>query len=145
MFKSLLFTTLLIPFSASAATVAEINEELTQVGISQSQCHDNAISNQDMIACEMGTAEELDVILNREYKYLLNSEMVNGYNEDKDVLVERIRESQRNWLKFKDSNCMWEAASMLNGSGEPLLYLGCDNRMTKERIVELVKSYNDSL
>jgi uncharacterized protein YecT (DUF1311 family) len=45
--------------------------------------------------------------------------------------------SQRAWLKFRDTQCVLEAGSYAGGSMQPLVRFTCLERLTKERAQQL--------
>ncbi len=134
--KSILICLIMSISSVSfAGDLAATLSELKDLAQFEANCLDNEMnqSTYGMLMCMGNRYDAMDVILNREYKEIMKD--IEG--EEKSRLIQ----SQRDWLKFRVSNCYWEATSMLGGTGENVIYLGCMNQMTNERIEALVKFY----
>ncbi|MCJ8277091.1 MAG: DUF1311 domain-containing protein [Bdellovibrionales bacterium] len=149
----LMSSLILVLFVASPA-LAENNAyvELVEQVISiieqaQDTCHETAVSTIDMRGCESQAYDSLDSLLNREYQTILanSSNFDHGDLQTNEQLVEDFRASQRAWLAFRQANCKWQSNDAYGGTMQPLLATGCSNRMTKERIIEMVKAYNSGL
>jgi len=57
-----------------------------------------------------------------------------------------LLQSQRDWLKFRDSYCVVEGYYARGGSMEPMLVSGCLEQVTKQRtdqLRSLIKMYED--
>ena len=144
--KHLILTLILaLPVTAFAGDkpyVEDIKEEITMISMAQSQCHDQAMDNLSMKQCEAQAGEELDALLNREYKKIMSNPAHFDHGiGTAEILKKDFRNAQRAWIKFRDSNCNWHSNSFYGGTGQGLVYSGCINRMTKERITELVEHY----
>lgn len=46
-------------------------------------------------------------------------------------------ESQRAWLKFRDTQCVIESGEVAGGSMQPMVRVGCLTRLTRERTRQL--------
>ncbi len=44
---------------------------------------------------------------------------------------------QRNWLAFRDQQCLLESYAMRGGSAEPMVYSGCTETLTRARTAQL--------
>jgi uncharacterized protein YecT (DUF1311 family) len=79
--------------------------------------------------------KKADAELNKIYKELMNSLS----KTDKSLLIT----AQRNWLKYRDSHCEFEANEYEGGSIQPLIHSTCLTDCTKKRIEELIISKNN--
>ena len=48
-----------------------------------------------------------------------------------------LRDAQRAWISFRDQACLAEAYSWHGGSGQPMIYSGCQARLTTQRAEDL--------
>ncbi|WP_049779270.1 lysozyme inhibitor LprI family protein [Rhodomicrobium vannielii] len=97
-------------------------------------CLDKAMSTAATVDCIGRDFERNDAELNRIYKTLLEK---NSSEDDAQEIRGRLIESQRAWLKFRDTNCNWRGSVMLGGTGEKVIVSGCVNQMTIDRVKEL--------
>lgn len=49
----------------------------------------------------------------------------------------KLKAAEVSWLKYRDSNCVYEASASEGGSMQPMVYSFCLERMTKSRTAEL--------
>ncbi|WP_293898948.1 lysozyme inhibitor LprI family protein [Phenylobacterium sp.] len=49
-----------------------------------------------------------------------------------------LRQAERSWLNFRDSQCRYEASVYEGGSIQPMTYALCLDRVTKARTAELL-------
>ena len=73
--------------------------------------------------------EKSDAELNKTYKKLM------GLLDSK--FKKRLTETQRIWLKFRDSTCDFESDQYEGGSIQPLIYFNCLENQTQKRIEDL--------
>lgn len=95
--------------------------------------------NETNAGMQMCMGQELkiqDQNLNTEYKKLMSLLKKDSSSDSKEIL-NRIVKNQKAWIAMRDTTCDVEGIEMLGGSGEALVILGCLNRMTSERAVEL--------
>jgi uncharacterized protein YecT (DUF1311 family) len=84
-------------------------------------------------SCAQKKFAEADGRLNVEYKGLLA-------NLATSEAGEKLRVSQRAWLKYRDAEAEYEAQFYKGGSGESGIFYTCLLRMTNARIEELKAS-----
>jgi len=101
-------------------------------------CMAHAVSNLDMKRCSNMAYEYADKELNTIYNQFIN-ECKKSQNKDSNDIVDRLKSAQEAWIKFRDANCSFIAASMLGGSGEMLVQSECLGEMTRSRTIELKK------
>ncbi|BAZ07829.1 lysozyme inhibitor LprI family protein [Calothrix sp. NIES-3974] len=89
----------------------------------------NPGSNVEWKLCTAKAYQAADRRLNQVYKRLYNQ--VNG-DERKELI-----KAQQNWIKFRDTNCLFEVYSSRRGSGYSGFLNNCLERMTKERTTQL--------
>jgi uncharacterized protein YecT (DUF1311 family) len=54
----------------------------------------------------------------------------------------QLRESQRAWIRFRDSSCAYESSGVKGGSVYPLILNSCLANMTRTRIRQLAELAN---
>lgn len=96
--------------------------------------------------CYENKKNEADKYLNKTYSELLskiNSEYVND-DVLKRELITNVKISQRNWIKFRDSNCKLYAFQIdSNSSAYQTTIDNCVTRMSESRGKELAEFSND--
>ena len=97
------------------------NEEFNPCEAEQNQMNMNACAKQRF--------DEADRDLNVAYRKLMR--MVSGDFEEK------IRATQRVWIKYRDQNCECARSIYDGGSIAPMILLNCKQRMTEQRTAEL--------
>lgn len=86
----------------------------------------------EMNRCAAASYAAADADLNAAYAKLMKA------IEDK-TMRDRLRDAQRAWIRYRDSQCALDAAENEGGSMYPLVHAGCLARMTKERLRQLHK------
>jgi uncharacterized protein YecT (DUF1311 family) len=76
--------------------------------------------------------KKADAELNKVYKQLMS---MLDKKEKQQLII-----AQKDWLKFRDSHCKFEAAPYEGGSIQPLIYSTCLEDLTKKRIAEIKAS-----
>lgn len=79
--------------------------------------------------------KKADAKLNKVYKQL----MLILDKDEKPLLIQ----AEKNWVKFRDSHCKFEASQYDGGSIQPLIYSTCLEELTKKRIAEIKASIKD--
>lgn len=79
--------------------------------------------------------KKADAQLNKVYKQL----MTILTKKEKPLLIQ----AEKDWLKFRDSHCKFEASQYEGGSIKPLIYYNCLEETTKKRIAEIKASIKD--
>ena len=90
---------------------------------------DDARTQLDMNICADKQFKIADAELNRVYNQLASK-----LEEDKRA---KLKAAEVSWLKYRDSNCDYEASVYEGGSMQPMTYSFCLERMTKSRTTEL--------
>jgi uncharacterized protein YecT (DUF1311 family) len=77
--------------------------------------------------------------LNRIYKAVMADmkAMDQSLPPDLQGAAQTLRDAQRAWITFRDTNCRLAGYPMRGGSAEPLLIYGCLRQMTQDRSAEL--------
>lgn len=122
--------------------------EIEAINQQAEECFEKAESNLAMKVCAGQKFSAADALLNKTYKQIIaqldaviaqeNAENLSGTERYGQETKDRLIKAQRAWINFRDANCVYEGASMLYGTGEPLVISSCLGRMTIERIVELI-------
>jgi uncharacterized protein YecT (DUF1311 family) len=94
-------------------------------------------SNNDMKQCWYAAFDKANEELTTIYKNCM-SKFDNSSDDDRTKIIsDRMKASEEAWEKFREANCSYISAIMLECSGEALIESQCQVRMTRERIVEL--------
>ena len=93
--------------------------------------YDNAYSTADLVEASGNELNEWDTLLNEVYNYIKQTISSEEF--------EKLRESQRNWIKQRDKNA--KEAANFDGSAATLEYDGSLISQTKERIIWLIENY----
>ena len=128
--KSLFFVTLLaLSFSSFANTEESllVQEFDREVDI----CIDQDSTSIGMRICLANQSEQLDALLNTTYQKLRAK--LDGEAET------RLVKSQRDWLKYRNSNCEFEGSTVIGGTAETIIIMDCSNRMTAKKIIQLAE------
>jgi uncharacterized protein YecT (DUF1311 family) len=76
-----------------------------------------------------------DAELNKVYKILMSKLDEKG----KALLIK----AENDWLKYRDSHCKFEASFYEGGSMQPMIYSGCLESVTMDRIKELKEAIKE--
>lgn len=86
------------------------------------------------------TQAELNQTAKKDFE-LADAELNKVYKEVIKLLSEKEKQllikAQRDWIKFRDSHCEFEANEYEGGSIQPLIYYSCLTERTKNRIEDL--------
>ena len=96
--------------------------DMTQCAHRESILYDKQLANVWKRAQEWAKGEDRD--LDRTY-------------DKRPTNSQRLLESQRAWIIYKDSHCDMESWKYRGGSMEPMIYSMCTTAVTKRRIKEL--------
>ncbi|PTT32802.1 lysozyme inhibitor LprI family protein [Pseudomonas sp. HMWF021] len=125
-----IFSALLIPLSGAAA---------------QPDCA-NISTSQQVDVCAKHAKESADAKLNSSYKDLIKR-VGSQYQADAnlhDEFMKKLKESQRAWLKLRDTNCALEAFEVEVGQPAYVTTVNnCVARMSLDRSVYLDKTLPD--
>lgn len=83
----------------------------------------------EMNATAYANYKKADAQLNKVYKQL----MLTLDKNEKPLLIQ----AEKDWLKFRDSHCKFDASHYEGGSIQPLIYSTCLEELTKKRIAEI--------
>lgn len=93
--------------------------------------------NQNLFA---QTQAEMNQTANKDFQ-LVDSELNSVYKKTLKLLDETEKQllikAQKDWIKFRDSHCEFEANEYEGGSIQPLIYSTCLTERTKNRIEDL--------
>ncbi|MGQ7944865.1 lysozyme inhibitor LprI family protein [Flavobacterium sp. WC2509] len=89
----------------------------------------------EMNATANANYKKADTQLNKVYKQLM---AILDKNE-KTLLIQ----AEKDWVKFRDSHCKFEASQYEGGSIQPLIYSTCLEELTEKRIAEIKASIKD--
>jgi len=94
---------------------------------------DNASTTVEMIQCADADYKSADKLLNDAYRQR---------RENLDKTGEKLlRDAQRAWIKFRDAQCAVERDGARGGTMAPLLYIACQEYLTRQRTHTLLTSY----
>jgi uncharacterized protein YecT (DUF1311 family) len=87
----------------------------------------------DLVACLSKVRVSSDTELNSLYRKV---------REKLDASdAERLTQTQRRWIQYRDANCSAERSLYQGGTGSSPAYLACLEAMTRSRIKELYVTY----
>lgn len=89
----------------------------------------------EMNATAYANYKKTDAELNKVYKQLM---AILDKNE-KPLLIQ----AEKDWVKFRDSHCKFDASQYERGSIQPLIYSTCLDELTEKRIAEIKASIKD--
>lgn len=88
-----------------------------------------------MNATAYANYKKADAQLNKVYKQLMSI----LDKKEKPLLIQ----AEKDWVKFRDSHCKFDASQYEGGSIRPLIYSTCLEELTKKRIAEIKASIKD--
>jgi uncharacterized protein YecT (DUF1311 family) len=91
---------------------------------------ENAQTTVEMRDCAGKEYKKADAELNSVYKQLMSKLADEGHKA-------ALRTAQQDWIKYRDSNCEFEAYLNRGGTIYPVVYTGCLSAMTMTRTKEL--------
>jgi len=92
-------------------------------------CNSNMLNQSEMNICADKDYRAADKLLNAAYAKAMAD--LDAHSRD------LLKTAQRNWIKFRDAECTYQAAQNEGGSIYPLVYAGCLTTLTKERTIQL--------
>jgi uncharacterized protein YecT (DUF1311 family) len=95
-------------------------------------CEGNG-SQAEASGCARREYEAADAELNKAYNRLAGV-----LNADEKAL---LKESELAWIKYRDSNCVFESSQYAGGTMRPMIESFCLARVTKARTAELKEQY----
>lgn len=106
------------------------------IGMVSSQCqasHDAGYSTLGMVICTQRELAIWDQRLNAAYSALMTQ-----YGQlDSDSRQNALREAQRAWMAYRDSECLQTSLIFEGGTAQNVVHAGCLNDMTAKRALEL--------
>ena len=93
----------------------------------------------EMNFCAEQDWQAADAELNRVYKAVMAEMKAKDQSLPPELqgAAQTLRDAQRAWISFRDTNCRLAGYPMRGGSAEPLLIYGCLRQMTQDRSAEL--------
>ncbi|PNS09930.1 hypothetical protein COO59_20150 [Mixta theicola] len=105
------------------------------------------VKNSDQVyLCSENKKSDADSYLNKQYSELLAKINAEYVNDDvlKKELVDNVKKSQRDWIKFRDSNCkLYSFQIESNSPAHQTAINECVARMSESRGKELAAFSND--
>ena len=95
------------------------------------ECMDHAQDQATMTACAQQAYQASDAELNRLFHEI--RQRLGGDAETRRLL----REAERAWVAFRDTECIFAASPVAGGSAYPMVYDMCLDGLTKKRVEEL--------
>ena len=104
----------------------------------------------DMNICAGRAFKAADAVMNRAYDVVVErmkrlDKSVDRTYDDRPGYYAALLDSQRAWLKFRDSYCVVEGYYVRGGTMEPMVVSACYEELTKQRteqLQELDKMYD---
>lgn len=94
-----------------------------------------AQTQSEMNATAYAKYKKADAELNKVYKQL----MAVLDKKEKSLLIQ----AEKDWIKYRDSHCKFEAAQYEGGSIQPLIYSTCLEELTRKRVAEIKASIKE--
>lgn len=127
----------------SAPAFANSKNDLARVARSYQACLDKADSNYAMKECTGNAYALADKILQRSYDGIvagLKKRTGEEWQDRNNVeTLNRLVASERAWITFRDAECDLQGTSMLGGTGESLVVMGCLYDETVKRVNAIEK------
>lgn len=95
---------------------------------------ENASTTVQMIQCADADFKSADKALNDAYRQRRNTL--------DDTGKQLLRDAQRAWIKFRDTQCIYERDGARGGTMAPLLDIGCQAYLTRQRTHTLLTDYS---
>jgi uncharacterized protein YecT (DUF1311 family) len=92
------------------------------------------------------TQSEMNVAANVKYKKA-DAELNKVYKQLMAILDQNEKilliQAEKDWIKYRDSHCKFDASQYEGGSIQPLIYFTCLEELTKKRIAEIKSSIKE--
>lgn len=99
---------------------------------------ENPVSQIEMTGCASKAYEAADADLNLAWKIAMSQARRMDQDMDYDPTnADLLRDAQRKWIAFRDAACTAESTLMRGGSAQNMLYLGCLEKLTRQRTEDL--------
>lgn len=86
------------------------------------------------------TQSEMNAAANAKYK-IADAELNKVYKQLMAILNKNEKllliQAEKDWIKYRDSHCKFDASQYEGGSIQPLIYSTCLEELTRKRIVEI--------
>ncbi len=90
----------------------------------------NPMDQQSMNFCAEKDFQAADKKLNAIYQKVMTALDDEGYKT-------KLKAAERAWMTFRDTQCSFETAENEGGTIHPMVYSGCETRLTNERSKQL--------
>lgn len=117
----------------------------TSFSYSENLCGDISTSDQ-VYSCSVNKKEQADKYLNEQYSYLVSRIKVSYANDSvlKKQYLNIVKEAQRSWLVFRDSNCELYAFQIeTNSPAHKAVINECVAKMSEQRGKDLKEIAGD--
>lgn len=121
---------------SDGSSATPVETDLAKIDAALNACTDKNDSNMGRRMCTSTALDAADKVLNGVYGKLADQMKASADPQDKERL-RRLVASERAWIAYRDAECALQGASMLGGSGEPLMVLDCHYGLTRERAKRL--------
>lgn len=121
---------------SDGAPATPVERDLAKIDAALNACTGKDDSNMGRRMCASAALAAADEVLNGVYGKLTDQMKASADPQDKERL-RRLVASERAWIAYRDAECALQGASMLGGSGEPLMVLDCHYGLTRERAKRL--------
>jgi uncharacterized protein YecT (DUF1311 family) len=92
------------------------------------------------------TQSEMNVTANAKYKKA-DAELNKVYKQLMSILDQNEKplliQAEKDWVKYRDSHCRFDASQYDGGSIQPLIYSTCLEELTRKRIAEIRESIKE--
>ena len=127
--------------SLPTASRASMASDLRSIDGRLKACLAKNDSNAGMTACTSEAYNAASRVLKGIYEGQ-TAKLQGGSTDDKESLA-RLIASQRAWITYRDNDCKLQGITMLGGSGEGSIIVGCLLEATKQRARSLDHLFSD--
>lgn len=103
-------------------------------------CLSKSTGSQGAWGCEAEESERQDKQLrqfvSQRLQWIMSNENEEANLEQRKEQHKQLNESQKQWLRYRDSWCHYQASTVL-GTGAPGMFVQCKQKLTQQRAKEL--------
>lgn len=123
----------------SALSLAALSIFATDARASDAWVCDSSANNAEHVQCADREFHKYDAELNQVYGVLAkaalgDNKLQHGYGPPP---FNALRDAQRAWIAFRDTNCHWKSTAFYGGSEQAVIVASCRALATRDRVVEL--------
>lgn len=127
-----------------AGSIANLDKLLKKIEKTQQVClgSEEGMSTLGIVGCFRQSLDSYDGLMNIEYSKIVKdfkkSTGDNAQDKSNKEQLSLLILSQRDWVKFRDTNSAFSMISNYGGSASQIDYISTQSSMTKNRLVEIM-------